>query len=157
MVLLVFVFVFFPPQGRSDLPLARQGPTNAPHVFLPPSLCLLSLLSSPYPGRRRLVGAQWEGLAIAESQEDVPVEGGPERLPPAFLSGLLPVCLLSCKGRWDQDLKGESSGAWRDFSSSHSFWQQDGPRRWIFVASLLKKPHRNLTPGINGWVLEKRE
>lgn len=55
----------------------------------------------------------------------------------AFLRPRPPPCLsfLSCKGEVGPGLqRGKFWGAWKVFSSSHSFWQQGGLWRWIFVS-----------------------
>lgn len=115
----VFVFVFLSSTRQirpsSETPRANQPfPTSSSH---PPSASSLRCHLPTLPvadagGWWGHSGKAWPPNSAAsegtvERQEDVPVEGGPER--PAFLLSLLLVCLLSRKGRWDQDLKGESS------------------------------------------------
>lgn len=115
----VFVFVFLSSTRQirpsSDTSRANQPfPTSSSHLPSASSLRrrLPTLPVADAGGWWGHSGEAWPPNSAAskgtERQEDVPVEGGPER--PAFPPSLLLVCLLSRKGRWDQDLKGESSG-----------------------------------------------
>lgn len=165
----VFVFVFLSSTRQirpsSETPRANQPfPTSSSHLPSASSLrCHLPTLPvADAGGWWGHSGKAWPPNSAAsegtvERQEDVCACG--RRTGEAGIPTKPPPCLSSLpKGEVGPGpQRGKFRGAWRDFSSSHSFWQQDGPRRWIFVASLLKKPHGNFTSGINGWVLEKRE
>lgn len=120
---------------------------NQPFPCLPPTF--LPLLSAVLLPTLPVADAgSWLGLSgkawppnsavskgTVERPEDDPVEGGLGKS--AFLRPRPPPCFsfLSGKGEVGPGPQREKFwGAWKDFSSSHSLWQQDGPWRWIFVA-----------------------